>query len=359
MSNSCIIDFEDLLKKSYGKLKVHDINNLSTTNFIIAITNNFAEYFPEIKILKSPVILSKTVAYYLQEKCIVMTKDTIYDFIIITYNFFYSLITTIENFKLSSRSAIGDNNLFDICNDVLYSYDSFDESIKIQIPNLIVDLISILFFKSDPYGNRMSTFQIKSFYTSKKELLIKKSYSYPLKVISCKNISYLRDIENNDNKEGQKKIIHDTVKKGSNLSSDIIKSDKQIITDNFLFKLNEITKRDVNSIKHSLSKLDEKEIKKLYDICNNYNKVIEYGKITNIKDLKIEIERELNRTLSDKQIRHSQISIKKVQFYIESLLDRKFEIHLTHGINHVKHNFEYGYRLAGLLKNSKIKGNML
>ena len=60
----------------------------------------------------------------------------------------------------------------------------------------------------------------------------------------------------------------------------------------------------------------------------------------------------MKRSLSDKQIRHSQISIKKVQFYIENILDSKFELHLTHGINHVKHNFEYGYRLAGLLKNS-------
>ena len=91
----------------------------------------------------------------------------------------------------------------------------------------------------------------------------------------------------------------------------------------------------------------------MYNICNNYDKIIKLSKINNIKDFKLEIERYLNRCLSEKQIRHSQISIKKVQFYIESLLDSKFEKHLTHGINHVKHNFEYGYRLAGLLKNSK------
>jgi len=36
-------------------------------------------------------------------------------------------------------------------------------------------------------------------------------------------------------------------------------------------------------------------------------------------------------------------------------LDGKFETHLTHGINHVKHNFEYGYRLVGLISNTKSK----
>jgi hypothetical protein len=104
-----------------------------------------------------------------------------------------------------------------------------------------------------------------------------------------------------------------------------------------------------------LSALTVKEFKKLSDLCYNYNKIIKYGKFDNIKDFKLEIENELQRSLSEKQIRHSHKSINIVQFYVESILDGKFEPHLTHGINHVKHNYEYGYRLVGLLGNSKAK----
>jgi hypothetical protein len=86
---------------------------------------------------------------------------------------------------------------------------------------------------------------------------------------------------------------------------------------------------------------------------------LKYGKLTELKDFKSEIESELGRSLSDKQIRHSQISIKKVQFYVENILDGKFEPHLTHGINHVKHNFEYGYRLVGLISNTKSKNKKI
>jgi hypothetical protein len=127
------------------------------------------------------------------------------------------------------------------------------------------------------------------------------------------------------------------------------------MTDEMILRLAQIVKRDPDQVKKSLSVLPEKELQKLLDICNNYNKVLRYGKLIELKDFKTEIESELGRSLSDKQIRHSQISIKKVQFYIENILDGKFETHLTHGINHVKHNFEYGYRLVGLISNTKSK----
>jgi hypothetical protein len=74
-------------------------------------------------------------------------------------------------------------------------------------------------------------------------------------------------------------------------------------------------------------------------------------------DFKLELENELGRSLNIKQLRHSKVSIKRTQFYIENILDGKFEPHLTHRINHIKHNFEYGYRLVGLIRNSRTKKN--
>lgn len=353
MFNSYILDYDDLLKKSYGKLKIKMLDDPSSNSFIIALINNFAEYFPEIKILKPSIILSKAVAYYLQNSHIVMTTDKLYDFVIISYNLYDSLFKNPENFEQSSKSTIVDNDLFDVYSDILYNYDSFDDAVKIQIPNLLVDLVTVLLFKSDPYGKSISSFQIKHFYKLKKEALINKSYSYPLKPVSYSNtILNGKYIKNSDAEtQVQNKTKADGSNKASgNLSFDMVNIDNQIIENDLLCKLKYITNRDIDLIKNCLSKLSEKEIKKLYDICNNYNKIMKYNKIDNIKDFKVEIEREVNRNLSNSQIRHSKISIRKVQFYIESLLDSKFEPHLTHGINHVKHNFEYGYRLAGLLE---------
>jgi hypothetical protein len=39
------------------------------------------------------------------------------------------------------------------------------------------------------------------------------------------------------------------------------------------------------------------------------------------------------------------------------MLDGKFVAHGTHGINHVKHNLEYGYQLMGLLEPRKRRSN--
>ena len=215
MLNSCIIDFYNLFTKSYGKLKVYKMNDQSTNKTILSIANNFAEYFPEIKIIEPSIILSKTVAYYLQVNHIIMTKDKLYDFITITYNLFYTSIKKIdiENFEITSKSTIEDNNLFDICSDILYSYDSFDELVKIQMPSLVVDIITILFFKSDTFGNRISNFQIKSFYKSKKESLINKNFSYPLKILAYSSMfSENKYIKNSHNeKEGQNEIMSDEI----------------------------------------------------------------------------------------------------------------------------------------------------
>jgi hypothetical protein len=236
---------------------------------------------------------------------------------------------------------------------MLNNYDKYDDTIKIQIPNLLVDIVTILFLKVDPYGKKVSIFQIKPYYVSKKECLLKKEYFYPSKIGIAEDSGALEIIKTkspNNHKE-------ENVKSGEaievNYTPDTVLYNKDFMRSDMLFKITQITKRDRDSIERSLSSLPEKEIRKLYDICNNYNKIVKYNNFDNLKDFKSELENELKRPLTEKQIRHSQISIKKVHFYMESILDGKFEPHLTHGINHVKHNFEYGYRLAGLLRNAR------
>jgi hypothetical protein len=356
MSNDCIVDFDNLLKKSYHELGIYTFDNSLNHAYLVTIANNFSSYFVDFKTSNPYIIVLKTIAYHFQSNRILMTADKIYDFFITTYNFLSSFIGKIEDNRSNSKSSMADNIIFEICNDILSNYALYEDLVKIQIPNLIVDIITILFFKADPYGKKVSMFQTKLYYLSKKEELMKKNYSYPSE-ISNYSLQLVHEMDGSKNHYAQEERVPSKEIKNFlfNSNSDVIFNYKQFNDDEMIFRLTQITKRDNTSIKRSLSTLTEKDIKKLSDLCNNYNKVIKYSKFDNMKDFKLEIENELQRSLSEKQIRHSHKSIKKVQFYIENILDSKFEPHLTHGINHVKHNFEYGYRLVGLLGNSKAK----
>jgi hypothetical protein len=62
------------------------------------------------------------------------------------------------------------------------------------------------------------------------------------------------------------------------------------------------------------------------------------------------IRREIGREIRSDELVHAVRSIRKVQTYIENILDNKFTLDSSHGINHVKHNLEYGYRLMNLIE---------
>jgi hypothetical protein len=122
--NECIIDFYHLLK-SYKEIGV-EFGNPSIHKYLISIAINFTDSFTEIKISNPYVILVKTVAYYLQSNCVIMTKNKIYDFLIITYNFLNSSIEKIKGNQSISKLQDIDISLFDICNDILNQYDFYE-----------------------------------------------------------------------------------------------------------------------------------------------------------------------------------------------------------------------------------------
>ncbi|HEX5977339.1 MAG TPA: hypothetical protein VFY68_08685, partial [Nitrososphaeraceae archaeon] len=68
---------------------------------------------------------------------------------------------------------------------------------------------------------------------------------------------------------------------------------------------------------------------------------------------KITLEKDIGRELSEFQLQHAANSIKKAKLYIENVLDRKFVPHGSYGINHTKHNLEYGYLIVGLMQSSR------
>jgi hypothetical protein len=53
------------------------------------------------------------------------------------------------------------------------------------------------------------------------------------------------------------------------------------------------------------------------------------------------------------QLGRAAASIRRVRTYIENILDNKFKPDSSHGINHIKHNLEYGYQLMNLIESSR------
>ena len=116
-----------------------------------------------------------------------------------------------------------------------------------------------------------------------------------------------------------------------------------------------ITGRDEKDLENLLQKIPEQDYKKVADLCINYNKLQKYSKLLDTKEFRDEIEKELGRKLTDRQLQHATISIRKVKIYLENILDGKFLPHGSHGINHVKHNLEYGYQIMGLIEYRRRK----
>lgn len=356
-------DFNVLFKKSYKELGINWLDNLENDDdYMTTIMKDFQTVFPEIKVVNPYMILLKTITFVIQKNSFVLQKSDVYDFFIMSYKFLIDHLIKKQVNSIPFTLSTFDNVVFEICNDFLHTYDTFDKNVKIQFPSLLVDVLSIIFFKSDFAGKKVSLFQLKTYYESKKSALIEHVYSYPLREIqflpakSIKNSKEPIDNLNTVEMPSPLKKTYTAIKRDNTQQFYAPKSvNTSHMADEMLLRLAQIVQRDPDQVKKSLSVLPEKELQKLHDICNNYSKVLRYGKLVELKDFKTEIESELGRSLSDKQIRHSLISIKKVQFYVENILDGKFQTHLTHGINHVKHNFEYGYRLVGLISNTKSK----
>lgn len=376
MTDNSNIDFNILFKNSFKQLGINWVDDLAKNdddNYLILIMNDFQNLFPDIKVGDPYLILLKTITITIQTQKFVLKKSDVYDFFIVSYKFLADHLVKkqVHSNSIPFTLATYDNVVFEICNDLLHNYDNFPNSVKVQFPNLLVDMLSIIFLKTDLEGKKMSLFQLKTYYDSKKSSLVSGKYSYPARDLSSLSIKSGKEqgglieslAQNSESiEDSSRSKTHYAEAKGESsrqFSTSSQDENKTYLIDEIVQKIVQIVHRDPIQVKNSLSLLPAKELQKLYDICNNYNKILKYGKLTDLKDFKSEIELELGRSLSDKQIRHSQISIKKVQFYVENILDGKFEPHLTHGINHVKHNFEYGYRLVGLISNTKSKNKRI
>ena len=75
--------------------------------------------------------------------------------------------------------------------------------------------------------------------------------------------------------------------------------------------------------------------------------------ITTKEQLKNEIKKEIGIELKSNELVLAASSIRRAKVYIENILDNKFIPDASHGINHVKHNLEYGYQLMNLIERTR------
>ena len=228
--------------------------------------------------------------------------------------------------KRAGTKAVNDATFY-IYMDIMENYQKADANLRLHYPRIIIDLISILDKGVDTSGGAVGVYGIERYYQERK-------VSAPQEDASSSYVA--RPIASPRQYAGQNAAAF-----GEGL------------VDN----LSHVTGRAKKDLEQSLSNLQAADIKKVTDLSTNYKRLQKYRKLTKPEELKKEVERDLGRKLTDNQLQHAVNSIRKTRIYIENLLDGKFVPHGTHGINHVKHNLEYGYQLMGLIEPRRRKAN--
>jgi hypothetical protein len=200
---------------------------------------------------------------------------------------------------------------FKMYRDVIENYDNFSDNLKSNYPGIIVDVISVI--NRDSNINPIS---IEKFYLSRKQEAAK----------------------------GKEKTSTMTT------AAAIHKEKLPLSTDELIVRLVHITNRDIITLQKSTERLPYSDLKKISELCRNYSKLQRYSKLITKEQLKNEIQKEIGRELRPYQLTRAVNSIRRVQLYIENILDNKFVHDASHGINHVKHNLEYGYSLMNLIE---------
>jgi ribosomal protein S13 len=225
-----------------------------------------------------------------------------------------------ENRMRSVGAEIVNDVIFKIYKDIVEGYHTFNQTLKSNYPGIIVNIISIINHGMEAEGKSIGVYRLYGYYQSQK-------------IIKAQAVQKHPGIPQDNSDEHQE----------LDQQKDLIQS------------LSQITGMGMKELGDSLAKLQGSDVKKINDLCINYNKLQKYSKLIGESggEFSHEVERELGRKLSDTQLQHAINSIRKVRTYIGNILDGKFVAHGSHGINHVKHNLEYGFQLMGLIECKK------
>jgi hypothetical protein len=242
----------------------------------------------------------------------------------------------IEDKRMSS--GIIDNLIFKIYRDIMENYENFSDILKLNYPGIIVDIISIINQRMDTKGIKINLVDIERYYQSRKQQ------------------------QGTMTKEREEQITVASASASTTAAAAIDKDEilLSLYSKNDLVEsLSQITNRERKEIQESLAKLQGSDLKRISDLCRNSSRLQQYTKLITKKEegsqeqFKKEIQKELGRKLRSHQLGRAANSIIRARTYIENILDNKFIPDASHGINHVKHNLEYGYQLMNLIERTR------
>ena len=221
----------------------------------------------------------------------------------------------VEQNKTSSDIII-----FKMYRDIIENYDNFTDSLKTNYPGIIVDVISAI-----NRGSRVNPISIEKYYQS-----IKQQAAMA------------------EEKRLEKTSMTTMTRTAA---AAIHKAKIPLSKDDVVERLVHIINRDRRELEKSIERLPYSDLKKISEISRNYSKLQHYSsKLITKEEFKNEIQKEVGRELRPYQLTRAANSIRRVQLYIENILDNKFVHDTSHGINHIKHNLEYGYSLMNLIE---------
>ena len=228
--------------------------------------------------------------------------------------------------------------IFSIYKDIMENYDNADDELKNYYPKIILNIISIIRRGSDISGEKVNLYGLERYYLKNKTDSANRKLDISEPIVA--------DVQNTANIETKKSIDIPSAQPFAQAAlKENVLSKKDLVN-----SLSIVTGRKKNELNELLTKIPEQDYKKITDLCVNYNKLQKYSKLIGTEEFSHQIEKELGKKLNDRQLQHATISIRKVKTYVENVLDGKFVPHGSHGINHVKHNLEYGYQLMGLIE---------
>jgi hypothetical protein len=233
-----------------------------------------------------------------------------------------------------TSSQIINNAIFKIYRDIIENYENFSHSLKLNFPTIVVDVISIINQGIDTKGTKVSSIGIEKYYQLRKQQSTaiseeqKKEWKTPVTVIAT-----------------------------STTTADAIHKERLLLSNKDLVeRLAHITNRERKELEESLARLQDSDLKRISEICRNYSRLQKYSRLIiegSGQEFRKEIETELGREIAAYQLGRAASSVKRVRVYIENILDNKFIADVSHGINHVKHNLEYGYQLMNLIERTR------
>jgi hypothetical protein len=332
-----IINPEKVLSQTLGELRITDNKIKQNTSLLIKNLETSNNYEFWINIMKAIVVVCDENKY-------VFSKAELCDFLTIGArgldNKKYESIVNLEN---QLMNKVVSDAIFSIYKDIMENYDNLDSDLKYYYPKIILNIISIIRRGSDITGEKVNLYGLERYYLKNIHDVINKKFD-----ISEPIVDTVQNLEKTDEKKSRdisslQALVPPSVKENTLSKKDLVSS------------LSVITGRKKNELNELLAKIPEQDYKKIADLCVNYSKLQKYSKLIGTEEFSRQIEKELGRKFNDRQLQHATISIRKLKTYVENVLDGKFVPHGSHGINHVKHNLEYGYQLMGLIEYRRRK----